>query len=94
MNPSLLKKTVTYYIEKIFPRLAKKSKPLILIFLLAVFTNVLAQQITVRGKVTAGDSVLAGVTVSEKNIPGITARQTTGRPGASTDLQIRNLGSP
>jgi TonB-linked SusC/RagA family outer membrane protein len=191
MNPSLLKKTVTHYIEKCFPRLPKKNKPLILIFLLAVCTNVLAQQITVRGKVTAGDSVLAGVTVSEKNknnstqtdqqgnytittnpnsslvfsyvgfmtqelavsnrplinielhaanqqlndvivvgygtqrkgsvtgavssikasdlvrtpssttsgalvgkIPGITARQTTGRPGASTALQIRNLGSP
>ena len=27
-------------------------------------------------------------------IQGITARQTTGRPGASTSLQIRNLGSP
>ncbi|WP_276500708.1 SusC/RagA family TonB-linked outer membrane protein [Terrimonas pollutisoli] len=27
-------------------------------------------------------------------IPGVTARQTTGRPGAGTTIQIRNLGSP
>lgn len=163
----------------------------ILIFLLAMGLEASAQQITVTGKVTSGDSALAGVTVTVKNnknstqtdvlgsytitadpnstlifsyigfitqevavsnrsliniglhasnlqlndvvvvgygtqrkgnitgavsviktsdlmrtpspttsgalvgkVPGITARQTTGRPGAGTTIQIRNLGSP
>jgi TonB-linked SusC/RagA family outer membrane protein len=172
-------------------RLIPHCPSILLILLMATSLEASAQQITVTGKVTSGDSALAGVTVTVKNnknstqtdvfgsytitadanstlifsyigfitqeaaianrslinirlhagnlqlndvvvvgygtqrkgnitgavsviktadlmrtpspttsaalvgkVPGITARQTTGRPGAGTAIQIRNLGSP
>lgn len=67
MKSLLLNRALLFYLEKYCQLLTKKNKSVLFIFSLAVCINATAQQTTVKGRVTSGDSVLAGVTVGVKN---------------------------
>ncbi|MEO5562312.1 MAG: SusC/RagA family TonB-linked outer membrane protein, partial [Chitinophagaceae bacterium] len=66
MKPRLLKRKINSFVSR--HRAAKNIKPVLLLFFsLAFYASVSAQDITVTGKVTSGDSALSGVTVMAKN---------------------------
>lgn len=85
MKSPLLKRVLIFYLEKCFQLLSKKNKSFLFISLLAVCMNVSAQQITVNGKVTSADSVLAGVTVRVKNKNNNTQTDNQGNYSIATD---------